>query len=221
MASKHRVPLHTVLKGEPILASRLSEASKGSGMAPLVPKDMRAFPVRLPRWVAASKMLYPGAVVDVLTTVKLDGFRLTSKMVLQRVKVVAVNGAVDGVEFARPTDKKKAKLNTRNRSSVVTLLLTPKQAEEMAVAVRAGKIDLVLRGGSDESVVDTVGATTNGLFGRGLEEADGDSEAATPTAPPRTTRARQSRSRTRRGPVRRRTQRRAAPAPDRYPARFE
>jgi Flp pilus assembly protein CpaB len=153
-----------------------------------------------------------------LTTVKLDGLRLTSKTVLQRVKVVAVTGAVDGVSFSRPADGKKKKLSDRSRRSVVTLLLTPQQAEDMAVAVRAGKIDLVLRGASDDVVVDTSGANTNRLFGREVESPDGEEGSVEPSETERVVRPRRKTARRpRRGPVRRRptrrAPRRAAPAP--------
>ena len=71
MESGNLVPFQNILSGEPIMKPRLSNSADAAGIAPLVDKNMRAFPVKIPRWVAKSKMLYPGAYVDVTATVKL------------------------------------------------------------------------------------------------------------------------------------------------------
>lgn len=197
MASDKGVPLQTIMAGEPIIAGRLSHPKKGSGMAPLVPKNLRAFPIKIDRWVAASRMLYPGAFVDVMGTVKLESQGYTSRLILQGVKVLAVNGAVDGVSFTRDTGKKK-KRNIRRSVSVATLLLTPEQSEELALATRIGKIDFVLRGADDGQNVDTDGVTLSKLFrvpeAEDLDE-DGTGGGALPTE--RAT-ARKTRRKTRR-----------------------
>ena len=54
------VPFQNILSGEPIMKPA-SNSADAAGIAPLVDKNMRAFPVKIPRWVAKSKMLYPGA----------------------------------------------------------------------------------------------------------------------------------------------------------------
>jgi len=185
LASDKKVPLQTIMAGEPIISGRLSHPKKGSGMAPLVPKNLRAFPVKIDRWVAASRMLYPGAFVDVMGTVKLETQGYTSRLILQGVKVLAVNGAVDGVSFTRNAGKKK-KRNVRRSISVATLLLTPEQSEELALATRIGKIDFVLRGASDGQNVDTEGVTLSKLFRVPVaEEVDEEEEPVVLAKPER------------------------------------
>ena len=122
LESDKKVPLQMILKGEPILTARLSHPKRGSGMAPLVPANFRAFPVQVERWVALSKMLYPGAVVDVMSTVKLEEGGLTSRTILQGIKVLAVNGAVDGTTFVITRRQKK---DARRARTVATLLSSP------------------------------------------------------------------------------------------------
>ena len=163
LESDKKVPLQMILKGEPILTARLSHPKRGSGMAPLVPANFRAFPVQVERWVALSKMLYPGAVVDVMSTVKLEEGGLTSRTILQGIKVLAVNGAVDGTTFVRGNPKRKKK-DARRARTVATLLLLPDQAEQLALATRVGKIDIVLRGASDGSTIESQGVNVEALY---------------------------------------------------------
>ena len=53
-ASKRQGTLHTILAGEAVVDSRLSSNKTGSGMAPLIPENMRGFAVRA---TAGSQML--------------------------------------------------------------------------------------------------------------------------------------------------------------------
>ncbi|MEE2787090.1 MAG: Flp pilus assembly protein CpaB [Myxococcota bacterium] len=164
LASERKVPLHTIMVGEPVLESRLSNREKGSGMAPLVPNHYRAFPVRLSKAVASSKMVYPGAVVDVMSTVRLEEGGFTSRTILQQVKVLAVNGAVDGTSFVRGGRGSTSKKKPRRSMAVATLLVTAAQSEELALATRVGKINVVLRGASDKSTIEGDGANLSALY---------------------------------------------------------
>ena len=51
------------------------------------------------------------------------------------------------------------------RVPVVTLLLTPEQAEMVTLAQTQGRIQLVLRNGNDEEVAETTGIREDDLFG--------------------------------------------------------
>ena len=51
-------------------------------------------------------MLYPGAVVDILSTVS-SKRAVDERTILQGIKVLAVNGAVDGTTFVRVTRSAK------------------------------------------------------------------------------------------------------------------
>ncbi len=194
--SGSRVPLHSVVAGEAILRGRLSSKAGGTGIAPLVPADMRAFPVSVDGWVARSKLLYPGAMVDVLTTIRLSGERKTiTKVVLQNLKVLSVDGAVDGIQYAGDTKKKKVQA-ARSRSTV-TLLVKPEQAEALALATREGKLDLMLRNAQDAGHVVTGGMTAPELLGRDVET---ENEASAQTSGKRAKRSGSKLRRTRRAP---------------------
>lgn len=165
LGPKARVPVNTIFAGEPVLKQRLAAPELGTGMASLVPPDRRAFPVPVDRWVTDARLVYPGAFVDVLTTLRIPGERRSNtKLVLQQIRVLAVDGAVDAAELsALQQDKNKRSRGTRR--SVVTLLVRPDQAEVLALASREGKLDLVLRRAGDQDEVETLGLTVNELIG--------------------------------------------------------
>ncbi len=157
------VPVSRILKGEPILKRRLADSKQGTGMASLVPAALRAFPVPVDKWIAKARLVYPGAMVDVLTTISPPGERrVSTKLVLQRIKVLAVNGLVDPADM-NETDQPKRR--GAQRKAVVTLLVTPEQAEALALASREGKIDLMLRNAGDTSTVETLGIDPPELLG--------------------------------------------------------
>jgi pilus assembly protein CpaB len=162
-----RVPVTTILTGEPILEARLASPKAGTGMASLVPPTMRAFPIPVDHWVAEARLVYPGAVVDVLTTIRNQMDRKSStKLTLQKVPVLAVDGAVDAASAAANEQRKGGSQGGgMDRKSVVTLLVTPEQAESLALSMREGDVDLMLRNTGDQGVVETLGITPNELLG--------------------------------------------------------
>jgi len=174
--SGNLVPFQSILAGEPVMKPRLSNSQEPSGLAPLIDPKMRAFPVKIPRWVAKSKMLYPGAFVDVTATVKLKKGGYISGTTIQRAKVLSVDGAVDGVSFLKPSkdDAKKKKRRASRGNSVVTLMVSPQDAEVLALVSEVGSINLALRGLTDEDDIDTNGVDVVDVFGIPYEEIDVD-----------------------------------------------
>ena len=171
LGPKARVPVSTVFAGEPVLKQRLAAPELGTGMASLVPLDRRAFPVPVDRWVTEARLVYPGAFVDVLTTLRIPGERRSNtKLVLQNIRVLAVDGAVDAAELANRQQEKK-KRSSASRRSVVTLLVTPDEAEVLALASREGKLDLMLRRAGDNTTVETLGLTATELLGEADPQA--------------------------------------------------
>lgn len=170
-----RVPVSTLFEGEPVIAQRLANPEKGTGMAAQVPKELRAFPVPIDNWIADARLVYPGAVVDVLSTIRNSLERkVSTKLVLQRIRVLAVDGLLDSAALADP----KKKSNTGGgQKSVVTLLVTPEQAEMLALASREGKIDLMLRNAGDPGTVETLGITPPELLGEADPEEVAEAQA--------------------------------------------
>ncbi|MBU0550931.1 Flp pilus assembly protein CpaB [Myxococcota bacterium] len=161
---KVRSPARMILQGEPVLEARLASEETGTGMAAVVPKDFRAFPVAVDKWVTKARLVYPGALVDVLTTIK-SNRQVSTKIVLQAIRVLAVDGSIDPVAM-RVKDGDKKNNDGMREKTVVTLLVTPSDAEALALANREGELDLILRNANDEALEETLGLQPYELLGQ-------------------------------------------------------
>lgn len=178
-----RVPVVTILPGEAIVEQRLASPEAGTGMASRVPQDMRGFPIRVEAWIADARLVYPGAVVDVLATMS-DPVERTpiTLTVLQHLTVLAVNGHLDAGGGAR-TGNGGDQNDRRSDGAVVTVLVTPGEAEVLALAAREGKLDLALRNANDNESVTTQGTNPFLLLGRPFPGSPTSSMAGNVPAP--------------------------------------
>jgi pilus assembly protein CpaB len=144
------------LQSELILAPKLAAREAGSGLAALIPDNMRALAVRVDDVVGVAGFVHPEDHVDVLVTIRPERGEPTAKVILQNVKVLAVGMQVD-VE-----DKNRGKAIP---VTVATLLVTPEQSEKLALASVQGKLLLTLRSWSDQGEVVTTGVAPAALLG--------------------------------------------------------
>lgn len=175
------VPLIPVAEGSALLASQLSEPQSGMGVAAKLPGGQRAVAVLTDESVSRARLIYPGARVDVLTTFgRARGGRrakVKTKVFLQNVLVLAVGPNIDAVSAAGPSTGRSSSakarlLRTGSKEAeaarrVVTLAVTPEDAERLVLAIREGRIDLVLRSPKDEQTLSTPGATPAMILGTG------------------------------------------------------
>ena len=152
-----RVPVHRILADEPVIERRLATAGSGVGLSPKVPEGMRAISVRVDDFNGVAGFVYPEAKVDVLVTgtprTNPDGGRMT-KTILGNVRVLSAGEHLTPDASGRP-----------QRVTVVTLLLTPEQAELLTLATAQGPVQLVLRNSNDVEVAKTAGVQEVELFG--------------------------------------------------------
>lgn len=146
-----------VVANEPILAAKLASKEAGSGLPPVIPEGMRAVSVRVNEVVGVAGYVLPGSRVDVIATANPTNSPLdaTSKVVLANVQVVTA-----GVRMEADQEKGKPMQVT-----VVTLLVTPEQAERLALASTEGKIQLALRNPLDLGAPETPGMKPAILMG--------------------------------------------------------
>src|SRR6516225_4653506 len=124
-----------ITKGEFVLSNKLAAENAGSGLPSLIPPGMRAVSVRVNEVVSVAGFVTPGARVDVLLT----GNPTTSNepqtsTVLENVEVVAV-----GQKLERNTT------GDAQNAAVITLLVSPDDAQKLTLASTQGKIQLALR----------------------------------------------------------------------------
>jgi pilus assembly protein CpaB len=153
-----KVVSRNFFSGEPVLNAHLAKEGGGDGIASLTPPGMRAMTVSLSSNAMINDFLNPASRVDVLATIKTErkGGGYISKSILQNIKVLSVNngeggGGGGGLSF--------------NKGSSVTLLVTPEEAERLALAESQGILYLVLRNIADKDPLVTEGATISSLLG--------------------------------------------------------
>ncbi len=146
-----------VVQNEPILEAKLAPKEAGTGLPPAIPTGMRAMSVRVNEVIGVAGYVLPGTHVDVLATASPTDQRpdTTTKRVLPNVLVLTA-----GTKMEQPGDKGKPQPVT-----VVTLLVTPEQAERLTLASTEGKIQLALRNPLDSSAPNTPGVKPAILLG--------------------------------------------------------
>jgi pilus assembly protein CpaB len=95
--------------------------------------------VQVDEFVGVAGFVQPGSKVDVLATISNGGGASRSEAVLQNVRVLAVDVRTAGGD------------GTPQAARVVTLEVSPRQAESLVQAEASGKIKLAMRNPKDES----------------------------------------------------------------------
>jgi pilus assembly protein CpaB len=169
-----------ILPGEPVVASRLGTSLNGTGVAPLVRPNMRAIALKVDDALGFTGLVYPGAYVDVIATVRDPmGAGSTSRTAVQRVRVLSVGMDAD-VATRRNTEQKVDRLTSTAASSgtYITLELSPGDAEVVSLARNTGVIDIVLRNATDDQTVDSSGAGPDEFTAKAPLVAELDSKPA-------------------------------------------
>ena len=150
-----RSVLYPISKDQPITDKFLSTPGSGVGLAAKIPQGMRAIALRSDEVMGVAGFLFPGSHIDVLVTLRTTNSPdPTTCTVLQDAEVLAV-----GQRFQPEPDGKPA------TATVVTLLLTPEDAERAVLASTQGNFHFVLRSGSDRLRVVNRPISLSGLSG--------------------------------------------------------
>jgi pilus assembly protein CpaB len=167
-----------ILNDEPLLEGRLAVRGSGQGLASIIPVGLRAVAVRVNEVVGVSGFVLPGMRVDVLVTGKPpNGEEIVTSTVLQNILVLSAGQTIQ-------PDSRGQAIN----APTVTLLCTPEQAETITLANNEGRIQLVLRNASDQTIEKTPGRRVAELYGQSVKSRpgrDGDEPRTRPKpAPP-------------------------------------
>jgi pilus assembly protein CpaB len=144
---------------EPILGSKLADREAGGGLPMLIPDGMRAVSVRVDEVIQVAGFVTPGTLVDVLVTLTAEGPAQT-RTILQNIQALAA-----GQTIARDIEGKPQTVG------VITLLVTPEQAERLTLGASEGRIQLALRNSMDGREVGTPGARVASLVGAAAPSA--------------------------------------------------
>jgi pilus assembly protein CpaB len=143
-----------VAENEPLLAAKMSTMDAGGGLPIIIRDGMRAVSVRVDEVIGVAGFVLPGTRVDVMLTLdKREGRpQATTKTLLQNVQTLAAGQSV--------TRDKEGKAQT---VTVITLLVSPDDAELLALAAKEGRLQLALRNTLDTLPVNTSGARADKL----------------------------------------------------------
>jgi pilus assembly protein CpaB len=141
-----RVVLYPLAPDQPVLDQQLAAAGAGLGVTGRIPTGMRAIALRSDEVIGVAGFLMPATHVDVLVTYRPQTNQdpITST-VLQDAEVLAVGHELQPDPAGKPANV-----------DVVTLLLTPEDAEKAVLASAQGTIHFVLRNGRDNAAAVTV-----------------------------------------------------------------
>ncbi len=140
-----------------------------------IPRGYRVVAVSADAVSATGNLLQPGDRVDVLLAVKHNSSTTDqmAKTILQDIRVFAVN------DQYRPAEGNKS--DESITAKTVSLLVTPSQAETIALAGEMGKIRLVLRHPDDDAVTETAGAEESEILqGSGHSDRNHDAPDGSP-----------------------------------------
>lgn len=130
-----------IAKGEFILPSKLAAENAGAGLPSLIPPGMRAVSVRVNEVVAVAGFVIPGTRVDVLLTGNPRGTdEPLTTTVLENVEVLAAGQKLQRSSQGEPQSV-----------PVITLLVSPEDAQKLTMASSEGHIQLALRNPLDTS----------------------------------------------------------------------
>ena len=148
--------LAPIRQNEPFLDSKLAPTGAGGGMPVVIGEGMRALSVAVDEVADVSGFVTPGTRVDVLLTMPdpVDEKKEPiTRSILQNIPALASGQVMQTTADGKPMPV-----------SVITLEVTPAQAETLALATNQGRIHMALRNQLDTVEVETPGARQTTLL---------------------------------------------------------
>ena len=143
-----------IQRGEFLLQNKLAAENAGAGLPALIPPGMRAVSVRVNEVVAVAGFVVPGTHVDVLLTGNPTGSpEAQTTTVLKNVAVIASGQKLE-----------RSSTGEAQTTPVITLLVSPDDAQKLTLASSQGHIQLALRNPVDTRKEEVEPARANGLY---------------------------------------------------------
>jgi len=128
----------------------------GAGLQATIPEGMRAVSVKVNDVVAVAGFVLPGTMVDVLATGSPGGHNnaatVNTRTILENVRVLAAGQKIEQDKEGRP-----------QKVPVITVLVTPEQANKLTMASTQARIQLALR-----NILDSEEAKSPPIYQRSL-----------------------------------------------------
>jgi pilus assembly protein CpaB len=166
-----------MLANEVVLGSKIAGPNEGAGLPAMIERGMRAVSVKVNDVVSVAGFVVPGTRVDVIVTgnpINSDPANATTTTVLQNVPVLAAGKKLQRDSEGKPQDV-----------PVITLLVSPSDAQLLTLASAEGRIQLSLRNPTDvdqETTTPVRNATMYGVAPRARGPVHAAKAAPTTTA---------------------------------------
>ena len=143
-------------ENEPLLESKLAPKGAGGGLPIIINEGKRALTMRVNEVSGVAGFVTPNTRVDVLLTMedKNAAGEPATRIIMQDMRVLAAGQSIQPDKEGKPQPV-----------PVVTFLVTPEQAETLALASQQGSIQLALRNQLDTLEVRTRGTRRSALMG--------------------------------------------------------
>jgi pilus assembly protein CpaB len=162
LAGGRRIVLSAIEPNEPVLALKITGPGQRATLSSLVGEGMKAVTVRVNDVEGVAGFVLPGDHVDVVLTRNKSGSAPTSEVVLQNVRVLAVDQSAD----ERAT---KAAV-----SKSVTIEVNTVDAQKVWLAASVGSLSLLLRKAGETAEVKTRQISLRDLAGDLFSSDKGD-----------------------------------------------
>ncbi len=138
--------MFTVKQKQPILTTDLASTQSEARLSQVITSDMRALALPVDKVNSFGGLLRPKDHVDILGTFQKPGEGdVETVTLLQNVAVLAVGGKLGSGRDAGESGGKRGE----GRTSTVTVLVTPEEAELLVFAQDRGKLGLTMRNEED------------------------------------------------------------------------
>jgi pilus assembly protein CpaB len=154
---ENRGLIAAVVENEPLSENKLAPKAAGAGLSPTITPGMRAISIKVNEVIGVAGFVVPGTHVDVVTIIGngKGGDDMVSRVVVGNVQVLTA-----GTRY----DQEESRAGKAIRSSVVTLMVAPLDAERIALAQSQGEMMLTLRHPLDVAPTETEGVHRAALF---------------------------------------------------------
>jgi pilus assembly protein CpaB len=143
-----------ISRGEFILTNKLAGENAGAGLPSLIPPGMRAVSVRVNDTTSVAGFVLPGTRVDVLLTGSPEGSNQPqTTTVLENIAVIATGQKLERNAAGEP-----------QTTPVITLLVSPDDAQKLTLASNQGRIQLALRNPLDTRQLELAAARADMLY---------------------------------------------------------
>jgi pilus assembly protein CpaB len=149
----NRAVITSMVENEPVLEGKLAPKEGGAGLSATIPDGMRAVSVSVNDVIGVAGFVVPGTMVDVLVTGATNNGSIT-RTILENVRVMAAGQKVEQDREGKP-----------QTVPVITLLVSPEDANSLTMASTQGRIQLALRNTLDSKKVDPPPVLQAFLFG--------------------------------------------------------